>query len=115
MNKQERIEEEIEKTLHCFEEFETLEPNPFFLTRLKAKIRNSEAEQARSGESGWNVWSLRPILLSILVVLNLFSAILVYRGHERQTAPDARAQYLAAFAQEYALTQEDDAFSSLLN
>ena len=107
MDKKERIEEEVEKTLQCFEDFEKLEPNPFFLTRLKAKIRSFEAEQERTIQPGRRLWFLHPAVLSLLVVLNLFSAILVFRGSDTHMETDSRSQYIAAFAEEYSLNQED--------
>jgi hypothetical protein len=115
MDKKERIEEEVQKTLQCFEDFEKIEPNPFFLTRLKARIRSLEAEQAHTLLPGRRVWFLHPAVLSLLIVANLFSAILVLRGSATHMETDTRSQYIAAFAEEYLLNQEDTDLYSLAN
>ena len=113
MTDKERIEQEVEKTLQCFNDIETVEPRSFFFTRLKAGIMSIEAEKARAKQRGWIVASLRPALLSLLIVLNLISAVAIFRGAETQT--DSRSESLAAFAEEYSFTQETDDLFSFVN
>jgi hypothetical protein len=115
MDKKTRIAEEVEKTLQCFEDFEKIEPNPFFLTRLKARIRSFEGEKERVSHSEWSIRGLRPALLCLLVVINIFSAILVFQGKDSQTETDTRSQSIAAFAEEYSLNQQDDDLYFLVN
>ena len=104
MKKKARIEEEVEKTLQCFETTEKVEPNPFFYTRLQAKIRSIEEKKESSKKSGLSL-ALRPALLLCLVVINLLSAVLVFRESDSQA--DIREYYLTTFAEEYALKQDE--------
>ena len=105
MKKQTRIEEEVEKTLACFESFEPVEPNPFFSTQLRARIREFEEQKALARQPRWSPGVLRPALLSIFLVLNVVSAVYLFQG-QTQSA-DSRSQYLAAFSEDYALVQDD--------
>lgn len=107
MGRKERIEQEIDKTLQCFETFQKIEPNPFFYTRLQARIRSVEEQKVRSKHPIFTLSYLRPALLVFLVALNVLSAILVFRG-DTTDQTDTRSQYITAFAEEYALTQEED-------
>ncbi len=106
MERKEHIEQEVEKTLQCFETSEKIEPNPFFYTRLHAKIRALEEKEERSRRQRFILSSLGPALLVFLVVLNVLSAILVFRESEDQS--DVRSQYIAAFVEEYSLGQDDN-------
>ena len=112
MKSKEQIEQEVMKTLQCFEQRESIECNPFFATRVLARIRSLEEEQrARSLRKVFSLGYLRPALLALIVVLNIASAIIVFRGSQTQT--NVREQYLTAFADEYALNQQEyDAFLS---
>jgi hypothetical protein len=113
MTEKERIKHEVEKTLQCFDDIERIEPKPFFFTRLKAEINSLEMEKTRARQRAWSFGSLRPALFSLLIVLNLLSAIAIFRGYDTQT--DDRSEYLAAFAEEYALSQETEDLLSFVN
>ena len=112
MKSKEQIEQEVMKTLQCFEQRESIECNPFFSTRVLARIRSLEEEQRmRSLRKVFSLGYLRPALLALIVVLNITSAIIVFRGTQTQT--NVREQYLTAFADEYALNQQEyDVFLS---
>ncbi|MCP4402168.1 MAG: hypothetical protein GY801_33305 [bacterium] len=113
MTEKERIRQEVEKTLQCFDGIEKIEPRPFFFTRLKARINSTDAEKKRVKQSGWGFAALRPALLSLLIVLNFVSAIVIFRGNE--TRSDNRSEYLSAFAEEYSFTQETEDLFSFAN
>lgn len=69
MEKRKRIESEIRKTLAEFDRAVGLEPDPYFFTRLSAKI----AGRQRARRAFAN--RLRPALLAILFVLNAGTAV----------------------------------------
>jgi hypothetical protein len=112
MKSKEQIEQEVMKTLQCFEQRIPLESNPFFSTRVLARVRNLEEEKkARSLRKVFSLGSLRPALLTLIIVLNVVSAIIILRGNQNQTT--VRDQYFTAFADEYAFNQNEYDFSLL--
>ena len=105
MMRKEQIEQEVIKTLQCFEHRESIECSPFFSTRVLARIRRLEEEKrTRSLRKVFSLSSLRPALFILIVVLNIVSAIMIVRGSRDHM--DAREQYLTAFANEYGLNQQ---------
>ena len=106
MKSKAQIEQEVMKTLECFEQRTPIECNPFFSTRVMARIRSlEETQHARSLRRVFSLGYLRPALLALIVVLNIASAIIVFRGTQTQT--NGREQYLTAFADEYAMNQQE--------
>jgi hypothetical protein len=77
MNKKEKIAEQIKKTLGQFEQAEQLSPNPFFYTRVQARI------QERRRKRSIFATILRPALLTALIVMNLSTAIWYLSGSDQ--------------------------------
>ena len=101
MNRKEKIEQEVQKTLECINQAERLKSNPFFYTRLKAKIDDlhSQKQKIRGWEFAWGV--LKPGLLLLIIILNIFTAILFLKNRDNEYS--SREQLLDAFAQELTL------------
>ena len=76
MNKKKKIEHEIEKTLGMFERKEAISSNPYFYTRVKQRID----EKSKNEFSVFGV--LKPAFFTLLVVLNLTTAIDSTNGTE---------------------------------
>ena len=69
MNKQEKIQNEIDKTFGLFEKKESLTPNPYFYTHVQQRLNEkSRKEFSISG-------ILKPVLFTALIALNLTTAI----------------------------------------
>ena len=101
MMKQEKIEQEIVKTLECFETAERLKADPYFYRRLQARIKGNEKQKRFSLQGILSAKALRPALITAIVVLNIFTAMMVFKGTDGRI--DSRDQYLTAFAEEYSL------------
>ena len=69
MNKQEKIQSEIDKTLGLFEQKDALPPNPYFYTRVQQRLN----EKSRKGFSIFKI--LKPAFFTALIALNLTTAI----------------------------------------
>lgn len=105
MKNREQIEQEVIKTLQCFEHKESIECHPFFSTRVLAKLRNLEEEKrAHSLRKVLSLSYLRPAVLILIIVLNIVSVLVIFQGSSDQM--DVRGQYLTAFADEYGLNQQ---------
>ena len=106
MDKEKRIQEEVDMTMEIMDRMETLEAGPYFYTRLEAKLRSRE----RENKYGWPhitlLWdrALRPVLLALFIIINVISAVffLATSPHTRTN----RAQYqtdISTFIQDYSL------------
>jgi len=69
MSKQEKIKNEIEKTLSQFEKDESLQPNPYLFTRIQQRL--DEQNRKKQHFSG----VLKPALFSALFAINMITAI----------------------------------------
>ena len=76
MNKEEKIKNEIDKTMGLFDKNESLPLNPYFYTRVQQRIN----ERSKKKFSIFSV--LKPAFFTALIALNLTTAILY-------TSPDS--------------------------
>lgn len=105
MDRKERIQQEIDKTLEQFDNAERIKPNPFLLTRIEARIREEKRERKFSVART----VLRPALLLIILAANIFtiSEFLHYR-----TESTGSNDTMSVFAKEFGLqTSVEDPFS----
>lgn len=69
MKKQEKIEQEIKKTLSQFEKAEVLQPNPYLFTRVQQRL--DEQNKRRNNFSR----ALKPAFFSVLLAVNMLTAV----------------------------------------
>lgn len=69
MNKQEKIQNEIDKTMGMFDKKESLKPNPYFYTRVQQRLN----EKTKKEFSIFSV--LKPVFFTALIALNITTAI----------------------------------------
>lgn len=98
----EAIEREVEETLRCLDEVETIQAAPFFYTRLMAGIGESSPQPAANGALSL----LRPVFLALLVALNAFSVAWFFQAGDYQ--PETREDSIEAFASAYSLYDDDN-------
>ncbi|MBC8186106.1 hypothetical protein H8E88_33910 [candidate division KSB1 bacterium] len=101
MNKKEKIEHEVQKTLECFNQPGQLKSNRFFYTRVKARIEDLEnySRKHKPGELTWGI--LKPALLFSMVAINIVTAFLFWKNPGDIST--SREQIINAFAQEFTL------------
>ena len=107
-----RIDQEVERTLACFDDLETINPSPFFNTRLEAKLESHHKGKELFLIGIFNRVALRPVLIACLIILNVCSSVILFRGDGNQT--ESRKENLKAFASSYSLIQTEDETSRLL-
>lgn len=102
MSKKEKIEREIQKTLDQFENVEQLPPNPYFFTRVQARLEETRKQQG--------VFSaiLRPALLIALVAINLSTAILYISGTSQTEQFETRQELVEILASDLKLDDNQD-------
>lgn len=64
------IEEKVNSTINLLENFEPVEPNPYLYGKIISGIKESSKV--------FHIFSLRPVLLMILILFNLISAVIFF-------------------------------------
>jgi hypothetical protein len=72
VNREKRIHDEVNKTLQALDDLPRLEANPYLYTRIKAAL--VESAPSRSGVLRKTI-NVRSLAFSLLVVLNLITAV----------------------------------------
>lgn len=73
MDKQKRVQEEVEKTMSLLDRMENLEAGPYFYTRIEARLRSKEREEKTKLLGFLGARVLKPALLLLLLMINLIS------------------------------------------
>ncbi len=84
MNKEDKIREEVEKTLNAFDQIKNLEENPYLFTRIQ-----SEIESIKTKEKSYSLKGefLRPVILFLILIMNVFTAIFFFNSESETTSP----------------------------
>lgn len=96
MKKEDKIREEVEKTLSAFDNIGNLEDNPYLFTRIKAELKSS---RVKGMATGWDI--LRPAILLVILIINAFTAIYIM-SNNTMSAP-SNHNYLSAISSEYSI------------
>jgi len=113
MNRKEKIEKEVQKTLESFYQAERLKSNPLFYARLKNRIDNTSSDKRKTIDWQFASGVLKPSLLLLIIALNIFSATLFYKN--RSNDYSNREQLVNAFAKELALDSKEYNPNLLIN
>ena len=97
MKKEEKIIEEVEKTLNVFDNIENLEENPYLFTRIQSEIESLPVKEKRT-LSG-NI--LRPAILFLILIVNVFTAVF-FLNSDSETST-TKQTYLSAISSEYSI------------
>jgi hypothetical protein len=88
MDKKQKIEQEIRKTLEQFEHTEELPSNPWFHTRVMSCLDNQQEKRGIYTEI------LRPILLTALIALNIGTAAWYFSSSASYAQSSTRQQLI---------------------
>ena len=100
MDKRKRIREEVELTLRAMDQMQDIEAGPYFYTRLEARLKSRRKESVSWLPSGTRV--LRPAMLSLLLLINVFTAIFFLSGPaETETGNKAMYAYISEMTTGY--------------
>lgn len=99
MNREKRIQEEVEKTLQALDQLPRLQGNPYLYTRFKAALAGSAQDHEPVFSKTVNV---RSLALSLLVVLNVVTAIYFFSTPR----PDVlKEELISTLSSEYSYQQ----------
>ena len=99
MKNEQKIREEVEKTLNAFDNISDLDENPYLITRLKAKIEESGSKE----KSLLKGKILQPVILFIIVIFNIFTGIYFFDSGS-QTTTVTKQDYFSKISSEYTLS-----------
>ena len=102
MNRKEKIEQEINKTLEQFDQADKLPQNPYFYTRVQARLEEKQKQQ--------NVFFaiLKPALIIALIVVNMSTAIWYLGGAEQQDQINPRQELAEILADDFELDKDQN-------
>ena len=99
MNKEEKIREEVEKTLKAFDNIENIEENPYLFTRIQSEIESLQTKGKGYSLKG-NI--LKPAILFLVLIINVCT-IIFFQGSE-STDTSTKQTYLSAISSEYSIS-----------
>ncbi|MEJ2613842.1 MAG: periplasmic heavy metal sensor [Ignavibacteriaceae bacterium] len=83
MEKEDKIREEVNKTLKAFNQIKKLEGNPYLFTRIQSEI---EIIQAKDKRYGFKAEFLRPVILFLILIMNIFTAVFFLNSKNEKTS-----------------------------
>ena len=98
MDRQERIEKEINQTLDVFDLVEKLPHNPYFFSRLQARMEEKPKEKMVFA-------TLRPVLLASLLAINIITALSYFSNSGLVTQITTEQDPYEVFASDFNLNQ----------
>ena len=102
MKKNDKIEQEIGRTLDHFDHAERLPPDPFFYTRLQARL--AEKDQ----QPGVLPLFMRVALLTVLLVVNIATGLWYLGGVSEQSPTDTRQELAGILATDFKLDNQQN-------
>jgi hypothetical protein len=103
MEKENRILEEVDKTLRALDDLPKLEANPFLFTRIQAALA-SGATPARKRLLA----KLEPYALALIVILNIFTAVYMIESKAgTSSSTSSRTQLVSSLDHDYNSTEVD--------
>ena len=99
MKKEDKIREEVEKTLNAFDKIKNLDKNPYMFTRLQSEIEDNRIKEKLFFLKGE---LLRPIILFFILIMNLLTALFFFNQKNETTS--TKHTYLSAISSEYSIS-----------
>jgi hypothetical protein len=100
---EQRIEDEVERTLRAFDDDAVLDQNPFLLSRIKA-VR--ESRRSHSSVFGVHV-GLYQALMLLVVLVNLLTAVYWYESKTRSVMHE---KIVSALRNDFQIDEPTDSF-----
>jgi hypothetical protein len=105
MDGREKIEREVEAALQAFDETERLEADPFFSTRVLARLDRLEKSERSVAILGLMNRVVSPVFIVFMIAVNILTAM-VYLNSGGSGDSQTRNQLISSFAEELLLEQD---------
>lgn len=103
-NKNEHIEEKVNKALGFLENPEKIEANPFFYTRLEAKLQEQKEKKPFFNALFSVHYNLKPALIGLILIINIISVSILIMNNETSSN---RSNEISNLMETYAFDQSD--------
>lgn len=100
MNKKEKIEREINKTLEQFEKAERLPANPFFFTRVQQRINERSVKQPAINRF------LKPALVTGLLAVNILTFVWYFTVNNVNDTTSSRQELIELLSADFNLDND---------
>ncbi len=94
-----QVDDEVSKTLASLESLEEIDVGPYFFSHLQANLNSASDTPEPLILRFLPAGRLGPALLAVVVVLNIFTAVVILRGGEN--ASPSRGTGLDALTEQY--------------
>jgi hypothetical protein len=105
MDKNQKIFDEVKKTISQLDNVKNIEPNPFLFTKIKAQIDSKNFVANRNADSIVLKFVKQTVII-LLILFNIYT-IVNYLNTDEQIS-ESREQYLKNIKSEYSLDNETD-------
>ncbi|MBD3225201.1 MAG: hypothetical protein GF313_10760 [Caldithrix sp.] len=106
MNKKQKNEREIERTLEAFDHLTKISANAFFMTRIENQLKQEQQWGYRVNNFGKLLTPARAAALTMFTILNIVSGIFFFQDQKSQMV--IHNKYLSTIASEYALERQNE-------
>jgi hypothetical protein len=112
MHKNQKIEDEVKRTISVLDKIHNIDANPFLYTRIKAEI-NSGLIKTELKPYDVVLKLLSPIIVALLFIVNIYS-VLSFLSNGNVT-PNTRQSYMNNIKSEYSLDNLNDYLTNYEN
>ena len=98
MNKEDKIREEVEKTVNAFDHMEKIEGNPYLFSRIQFELESNLTKKKSYSLKGE---FLRPVILFLILIMNVFTVIFFFNSKSETSS--AKQTYFSAISSEYSI------------
>ena len=110
MNNENKILEEVKKTISLLDSVKNIDPNPFLFTRIKARIDSKNYEINRTMENPVLRFA-KQVIFALLILFNIYTIISFINSNDYNSA--ARDQYIKNIKSEYFFNYDVDYLANL--
>ena len=104
MKKQEKIEQEITKTLTQFEKAEVLQPNPYLFTRIQQRL--NEKNKRRN----YFPRALKPAFFSALLAVNIITTVWYLNAEDLNNSNNSKLKLIEILSGDFNLENDQSDF-----
>ena len=101
MTREEKIEQEVKKTLAYLDKSERLKSDSFFYTRLKARLDHQQRSKTTV------IGFLKPAFIALLIAFNVITAIWYFKDSKDYDTAESHNDLMNVLADEFNLENND--------
>ncbi len=104
VNREQKIQAEVQRTLDCLDRVERMPENPFFASRVLARVNNLDSLRSQAMVIQVAGRLIRPVFIIFLLTVNILTAMVLLNGNT-QSESQSRKQFISSMAEDISLNQ----------